>query len=90
MRWGMVLNPHAIRDAYKRSSGHLREVLGSGRCGCFHCLETFAPSEVREWIDAEQTALCPSCGIDSVIGDASGYPAGDRGFLRSMRQAYFR
>jgi len=34
------------------------------------------------------TALCPRCGIDSVIGSASGYPI-TADFLLMMRKYYF-
>jgi hypothetical protein len=35
------------------------------------------------------TALCPRCGIDSVIGSDSGFPV-ERGFLRRMKQHWMR
>ena len=38
-----------------------------GILGCFHCLQMFTKASIKEWIDYEQTALCPYCGIDSVI-----------------------
>jgi hypothetical protein len=50
------------------------EIAASELCGCFYCLATFPPDQVQEWCDDGQTALCPRCGIDSVIGSASGSP----------------
>lgn len=59
------------------------------RCGCFYCLRVFDPSEIEEWIEDERdTALCPYCGIDSVIGESSGYPL-TREFLAEMQQYWF-
>lgn len=67
---------NGILTAHKHSSRHRVEVLSSNQCACFHCLDTFSPSEIRDWIDwpmdtapdlqleAGTTALCPSCGID--------------------------
>lgn len=75
--------------AHKRSSKHRAEILTSGSCGCFYCGRVFAPSAIEEWIDDNQTALCPYCGIDSVIGDASGYTLGDS-FLYFMNEIWFR
>ncbi|MDR0654418.1 MAG: hypothetical protein LBG12_14085, partial [Synergistaceae bacterium] len=44
-------------------------------CGCFHCLSIFSPREIKEWVkDKAGTAICPHCGIDSIIGAYSGYP----------------
>jgi hypothetical protein len=36
-------------------------------CGCYYCLRTYSPKEIREWVDGQETALCPKCGIDSVV-----------------------
>ncbi|AIE83748.1 hypothetical protein [Fimbriimonas ginsengisoli] len=53
---------------HRRSSHHRYEVEKSVECGCFHCLAIYPPEEIVEWIDQDQTALCPRCKIDSVIG----------------------
>lgn len=59
------------------------------RCGCFYCLRIFDPSEIEEWIeDKSDTALCPYCGIDSIIGESSGYPL-TREFLEEMQRYWF-
>jgi hypothetical protein len=52
-------------------------------------LQIFAPSEIVEWIpDSKGTAICPYCGIDSVIGESSGYPI-TKGFLEEMNRYWF-
>ena len=60
--------------AYQFSSRHRADLEASTICGCFHCLEMFPPAEIKDWMEEEgkDTALCPRCGIDAVIGDASG------------------
>src|SRR5688572_5370679 len=65
--------------AHAHSSNHRAEILDSSVCGCFYCLATFPPVEIQDWVDEDsggqgQTALCPRCGIDSVIGGRSGFP----------------
>lgn len=62
-------------------------------CGCFYCLKVFSPSEIEEWCsemeeDEEVTAICPYCGIDSVIGKNSGFPI-SQDFLKTMQQRWF-
>ncbi|MEB9972524.1 cytoplasmic protein [Bacillus cereus] len=58
-------------------------------CGCFYCLEIFHPSEIKEWIDSnESTALCPYCEIDSIIGQSSGFPI-TKEFLSEMNKYWF-
>ena len=70
-------------DAHLHASNHRAEVEASERCGCFSCFRTFAPATIRKWIDKDQTALCPACGLDTVIGTASTHRIDD-GFLRRL------
>ena len=58
-------------------------------CGCFHCLNIFSPDEIKSYIkDKSGTAICPYCGIDSVIGESSGSPI-TNDFLRQMKDYWF-
>jgi hypothetical protein len=75
-------------SAHEWSSYHCEILRESEVCGCFYCLEIFPPSEIEEWTDDEDTALCPKCGIDSVIGSVSGYPI-EREFLKKMHDHWF-
>jgi hypothetical protein len=79
-------------QAHKHSSYHREEIISSKICGCFYCLATFSPNEIIDWIDEKdnigQTALCPRCGIDSVIGIESGFPISQE-FLKKMHQYWF-
>lgn len=79
--------------AHKFSSVHRKDVEGSEICGCFYCLSVFPPKVIEEWIDEDkegvaQTAMCPRCGIDSVIGSKSGFPI-TNDFLTAMRRRWF-
>ncbi|AWB23146.1 cytoplasmic protein [Methylobacterium currus] len=75
-----------LRAAHRHSARHADEVRSSVQCGCFSWLNVFAPNEITDWIAGEATALCPHCGIDAVIGDLSGFPAGSRVFLQAMHR----
>ena len=79
-----IVHEHSIR--------HRDEILASDICGCFYCLAVFPPSEITRWVDTEdgvgQTALCPKCGIDSVIGSDSGYPI-EPELLGQMQKHWF-
>ena len=70
------------------ASRHRLALEASTRCACFFCFRAFATSEIKAWIDADTTALCPGCGVDAVLGNASG-PSISDGFLRKMHQHYF-
>ncbi|MGE5296910.1 MAG: hypothetical protein ACM3VT_18975 [Solirubrobacterales bacterium] len=82
-----------LESAHGHSSRHRDEVLGSDLCGCFYCLQVFPPAEIDRWIDEQDgvgtTAMCPRCGIDSVIGSRSGF-APTPEFLQEMHDYWFR
>jgi len=80
-----TVNPDSVRytAALKHAVNHRAELDDSAHCGCFFCFRTFAASDIKIWIDKDQTALCPRCGIDAVIGTASGFHVDDR-FLRKL------
>jgi hypothetical protein len=86
----MSYETDALKSAHRHSATHRKEVEASAVCGCFYCCEVFSPSEIGEWLEElDGTALCPRCGIDSVIGSASGYPVADKAFLRAMHGLWF-
>jgi hypothetical protein len=86
--------------AHKHSSTHRDQVFASQACGCFYCLRIFSPEKITDWVDWPEdvavddeldfgaTALCPYCGIDSVIGDTSGFPITQE-FLKKMNLHWF-
>ena len=67
-------NQDIIIDSHDHTIRHKTEILQSDICGCFYFITTFRPIDIIEWTDDKQTALCPNCGIDSVIGEKSGFP----------------
>jgi hypothetical protein len=82
-----------IVEAHKHGSHHREELLSSDQCGCFYCCAIYSPDDVKDWVDEDskdigQTALCVHCGIDSVIGSASGFPI-TKAFLEAMHQHWF-
>lgn len=85
--------PPGLRAAHDRSSNHRAEVLASVECGCFCCCQTFGPTEITEWTDDDadgqgQTAICPRCGVDSVIGRKSRIDI-SQDFLIQMSEYWF-
>lgn len=87
--------------AHRHTSKNRAEIEASRICGCYHCVQTFLPDEIVAWTGLEMTdlahpdtsdgdtALCPRCGNDSVIGDKSGYDIG-LPFLGRMHEAWFQ
>lgn len=89
-----------LHAAHAKSSHHRAEIEASVICGCFYCRTQFEPSEIGEWVDwpddpatgepvaQGQTALCPHCGVDSVLGSQSGFPITPE-FLSTMHRYWF-
>lgn len=80
-----------IIDAHGHSVHNKEEIENSKFCGCFSCLRIFKPDQITQWgyvMPPKDFAVCPYCEIDSIIGDASGYPVTDE-FLRSMNAYWF-
>jgi hypothetical protein len=81
-----------LQAAHKARIFHREQIISSEWCGCFYCLKIFKPDAITNWTDMKDgvgtTAFCPHCGIDSVIGSASGYPI-ELDFLRRMRRYWF-
>ena len=84
-------------EAHKFSNNHMEQLKKDKICGCFYCLRIFQPSEIEDWLIAEDesnlcdrygTAICPYCYTDSVIGESSGYPI-TKEFLRKMKKHWF-
>ena len=68
---------------------NIKQLKRSKSCGCFYCGKIFAPAEISDLINEGcGTAVCPYCGVDSVIGDASGYPV-TKDFMHKMHERWF-
>lgn len=66
-----------MKEAHKHCIYNKEELEKSTVVACFHCIsiwgeEDLHPCLVVDYCDGGQTALCPKCGIDSLIGNASG------------------
>lgn len=60
-----------IKEAHKYSIRNIPELAKSKMAGCYYCRSTFQSSAVTETTDNGMTALCPKCGMDSVLPDSS-------------------
>lgn len=81
-----------IIKAHKFSFKNREAILKSRKCGCFYCLNIFSKDEIEFWVDEDkngvgQTAICPKCQIDSVLGDFG--VKFDKEFLEKMNKHWF-
>lgn len=79
-----------LKEAHKASLCNKDSILRSTQCGCFNCCRIMKPSSViyQKEANGQKTGVCPYCYIDSVIGDASGYPI-TKEFLEAMQERWF-
>lgn len=94
-----MANP--LLAAYRYVTENFAQINASRRCGCCNCMRIFPAEDVVEWVGLDfskaddpkaldkQTALCPHCGAEAVLGDKSGYPI-HPDFLQQMNQAWFQ
>ena len=76
-------------DAHEFSANHRDLLIKDNLCGCFYCMKIFNPALIDFWLkDKDGTAVCPFCGIDSIIGKSSGYPI-TKEFLSKMNKHWF-
>jgi hypothetical protein len=87
--------------AHRHITNNRGEIEASKVCGCFYCMQMFPPSEIVAWAGFDmnnlddpdatnaETALCPRCGSESVLGDKSGYQI-NAAFLSSMHEAWYQ
>ena len=82
----------ALKAVYSNSIRNEESILKSNLCGCFHCISIFPVADVKlsEMMvekDGSRTAICPICGIDAVLGDASVEISAE--LIESMNEYYF-
>lgn len=84
-----IICDYDVIKAHEYSLNNKKQIILSDKCGCFHCNKIFESKEVKEYIkDKEETALCPYCKVDAVIGDESHYPINEH-FLKKMNKKWF-
>lgn len=75
---------------HKLSSNHKKLLMKENICGCFYCVSIFTPQFISDWIedDNDLTAICPYCGIDSIIPKHYSYEL-NKELLQKMREYFF-
>lgn len=87
--------------AYRYTTNNWVQIESSTWCGCCSCMQIFPRDEVVAWTGLDmanvndpgaveqQTALCPRCGVEAVLGDKCGFPI-HAAFLARMNEAWFQ
>lgn len=56
-----------LKDLHLRTYLNASDFQSGKECCCIYCQRFFPTDKVVEFVDDDDTALCPYCGIDSVI-----------------------
>jgi heterodisulfide reductase subunit B len=90
-----------LLDAQRHTFNNRAELEASETCGCCSCTGIFSTNEIVAWTGFDlsnfnnpeaanaETALCPRCGSEALIGDKAGYSL-NPDFLNRMNQAWFQ
>ena len=78
-----------LRLAGKHSCKHREEIEKSSVIVCYYCQTFLKLAEIKEWVDKDQTAVCPYCGIDTVLGNASGMFLLTTEFVKDLNYRWF-
>lgn len=74
--------------AHQLCESNRKKLMDAKVCGCFYCLRIFDPKEIVWEDDMDNTAMCPYCGIDSILPESANLPI-TKPFLRKMREYWF-
>ena len=72
----------------KRSYENRPTIETSEICGCYYCRRTYKSQDVKEYVKDRngETALCPRCGIDSVVPYDSSLDKNEDNFAESLEE----
>lgn len=84
MKYDRETFQRAIRSAFKNKETLHRASV----CACYYCRKEVAFTCIKDWTDNGLTALCPHCGVDSVIS-GDDFPISDPKFLEELNLAAF-
>ena len=56
-----------IKIAPKLSIRNRKSLNEVSECACYYCYKIYEVKEIKDYTDMEETALCPYCGIDTVL-----------------------
>jgi hypothetical protein len=76
-----------MKELHDQSSHNFTAIRLAETVGCFYCVSFIDKEKIKEWIEevvgGEDTALCPKCGIDSLLPDVTMEQ------LKEMNDEYF-
>ncbi len=71
----MELDYEEFENILSHTKNNEIEILRSKKCGCIFCGQILDARKINNWSNDSNvsSAICPKCGMNLVLGDASGY-----------------
>ncbi len=66
------------------SFNNKESIQNSQKAACYCCMNFLNATDIKDYTSDDNSAICPICGTDAVIGDASGQPIDIMQFLEHM------
>ena len=84
------MTENEMLEIHQFSSSNMQDFEENKKCGCFYCCKIFDSDEISQYIDDDDgdTAVCPYCGVDSVIGEGHGFEISEE-LLKKMHDFWF-
>lgn len=76
-----------LKNIHKHSINNKIELETAEKCICIYCNAEFTYDKIKDWIDNNTTALCPCCGLDTVIDKSL---IKDKKQLENLYKKYFK
>lgn len=74
--------------AHQLCESNREKLMSAQVCGCFYCMRIFDPKEIVWEDEMDHTAMCPYCGIDSVLPESATLPI-TKPLLKKMHEFWF-
>lgn len=58
-----------VFQAPKYAMFNKEDLLASKSIGCYNCLAILGPQDITEFVDNNQTGVCPKCKEDMLLSD---------------------
>jgi hypothetical protein len=82
-----MISTTQLNQIYEHSRLNRQFMTPGAACRCFYCQSAFPAEQIGQWIDEGKTALCPHCGIDSVLSSSA--DALSDSLIGQLHAAYF-
>lgn len=83
------MNIEKLIKLHKYAIHNRKGIEKTDTCGCFHCKNIFYSGNITEWTDDGKTAICPYCGVDSIIYNKKDYIITSND-LEDLNRYYFK